>query len=166
MTTASQTAPQATVVVTRTYKAAPDELWSLWTSKEGFESWWGPQGFRVEVSAIDARDGGTLAYDMIADAPDAIAAMKQMGQPLSHKTKGRFSAYQPHTRLTLTHVIDFVPGQPPYETLIEVDFYPEGEATRMVVTIHPHLDPHWTKMSVMGFNSQITKLDERYGWAG
>ena len=107
--------------------------------------------------------GGVLAYDMIADSPEAIAAMQEMGQPLSHKTKGRFSAYWPYERLSLTHLIDFVPGQPHYETVIDVDFYPEGKMTRMVVTLHPHLDPEWTKMSAEGFGSQLTKLDQRYG---
>ena len=29
--------------------AAIEDLWDLWTTKEGFESWWGPQGFRVAV---------------------------------------------------------------------------------------------------------------------
>jgi uncharacterized protein YndB with AHSA1/START domain len=72
-------AVQAAVVVTRTYRAAPDELWALWTTKDGFESWWGPQGFRSEVSRIDAELGGVLAYDMIADSPEAIAAMREMG---------------------------------------------------------------------------------------
>ena len=33
----------------------------------------------------------------------------------------------------------------------------------MVVTIHPHRDPHWTRMAVEGFRSQITKLDNRFG---
>lgn len=162
----TEAAVQAAVVVTRTYKAAPQELWSLWATKEGFESWWGPQGFRVEVHELDARLDGALIYDMIADAPEAIAAMKQMGQPLSHNTKGRFSAFWPHERLSLTHIIDFVPGQAPYDALIDVDFFPEGDETRMVVTLHPHVDPHWTKMSVQGFGSQLTKLDARYGWAG
>jgi uncharacterized protein YndB with AHSA1/START domain len=162
----TDTAVQAAVVVTRTYKASAQELWSLWTTKDGFESWWGPQGFRSEVSQIDAQLGGLLAYDMIADAPDTIAAMKQMGMPLSHKTKGSFSKYQPHKSLSLTHIVDFVPGQAPYKTLIEVDFYEEGDETRMVVTLHPHVDPNWTKMSLQGFSSQLTKLDERYGRVG
>src|SRR5262249_2789651 len=30
-------------IVERTYRAHPKELWDLWTTKEGFESWWGPE---------------------------------------------------------------------------------------------------------------------------
>lgn len=158
-------APQAAVVVERTYRAPVEELWALWTTKAGFESWWGPEGFRVEVHAIEAREGGPLEYDMIADAPEAIAAMKAMGQPLSHGTRGVFAEFRPNARLRLVHVIDFVPDTPPYESVIEVDFTAAGDQARMVVTLHPHLDPHWTKMSVEGFASQLGKLDRRYRWA-
>ena len=153
---------QAAVVIERRYKAAPAELWALWTTKEGFESWWGPEGFRVEVHAMDARPGGKLDYDMIADAPEAIAAMKEMGQPVSNGTHGWFGIVEPHSKVTLLHMIDFVPGMEPYETKIEVDFYPDGDHTRMITTLHPHLDPHWTQMSVEGYSSQLTKLDKRY----
>ena len=111
-------APQAAVVVERTYRASVEELWALWTTKDGFESWWGPEGFRVEVHKLEARAGGALDYDMIADAPEAIAAMKNMGQPVSHGTHGTYGEFRPQDRLTLVHVIDFVPGSEPYETII------------------------------------------------
>ena len=159
-------APQAAVVIERAYRARIEDLWALWTTKAGFESWWGPEGFRVEVRLLEAREGGVLEYEMIADAPEAIAAMKSMGQPLSHGTRGTYAEFRPHERLTLVHVIDFVPGSEPYESLIEVAFSANGDHARMVVTLHPHLDPHWTKMSVEGFSSQLTKLDRRFDWAG
>jgi hypothetical protein len=50
----------------------------------------------------------------------------------------------------------------PYESRIDVDFYPSGDCVRMVVTLHPHVDPQWTRMSLQGFSSQLTKLDRRY----
>jgi uncharacterized protein YndB with AHSA1/START domain len=157
---------QAAVVFERTYRATAQELWALWTTRDGFESWWGPEGFRVEVHELEAREGGALVYDMIADAPEAIAAMKQMNQPVSHVTRGSYGVFRPHRALTLVHVIDFVPGQAPYESLIEVSFEARGDQARMVVTAHPHVDPHWTRMSVEGFTTQLAKLDRRYGWTG
>jgi uncharacterized protein YndB with AHSA1/START domain len=154
--------PQAKVVVERTYRARVEELWELWTTKAGFESWWGPEGFRVEVHRLEAREGGALEYDMIADSADAIAALKRLGSGLSHKTRGRFAELKPFERLTLVHVIDFIPGAEPYESTIEVDFHAAGDHARMVVTIHPHRDLHWTRMSTEGFRSQLTKLDRRF----
>ena len=150
------------VVVERTYKASVQEIWELWTTREGFESWWGPEGFRVEVHEMDARVGGALSYDMIADAPEAIAAMKEMGRPLSHPTRGTFSELSPHKRLVLTHVIDFLPGVKPYESTIAIELLPSGDNVRMVVTLSPMHNPEFTEMQEQGFTSQLTKLDKRF----
>lgn len=157
---------QAKVVVERTYRAHVEELWELWTTKAGFESWWGPEGFRVEVHALEPRVGGALQYDTIADAPDAIAATQRLGRPPSHATRGWFAEFKPYERLTITHVIDFIPGVASYEHTIEVEFRAAGDHATMVVTVHPHRDPHITRMSVEGFGSQLTKLDKRFGGAG
>lgn len=150
------------VVIERTYKARVEELWELWTTKDGFESWWGPQGFRVEVQALEAKLGGLLHYDMIADAPEVVEEMKKMGQPLSHKTRGTFSEFKPYQRLALTHVIDFLPGVKPYDSTMVLELFPSGSSVRMVVTLTPMHDAQFTGMQVEGFTSQLTKLDKRF----
>lgn len=160
-------AVQAAVVIERTYKARLEELWALWTTKEGFESWWGPDQFRVEVQRLEPWAGGALDYDMIADTPEAQATMRQMGQPISHGTHATYVDYRPSSYLRLVHIIDFVPGKAPYETTIEVNFTEAGDGeARMITTLHPHPDPTWSRMSVVGYTSQLGKLDRRYGWTG
>jgi uncharacterized protein YndB with AHSA1/START domain len=149
-------------VVERTYKAHPRELWDLWTTKEGFESWWGPEQFRAKVYTIEAREGGRLHYDMMAATPEMIESMKQMGRPSSHETRGHFAEFRPYERLTLVHVIDFLPGVKPYDSTIVVDFIPNGEFVRMVVTLHPMHDAEFSNMQLQGFTSQLTKLDKRF----
>jgi len=57
----------------RTHLSDTRELWRLWNTKEGFESWWGGEGSR------------------------------------------------PYQRLTLTPIIDFVPGVIRYESTVAVD---------------------------------------------
>ena len=161
----SAAAARTKVVVERTYRARVEELWELWTTKDGFESWWGPEGFRVDVHVMEARLGGELRYDMIADAPEMIAAMRQMGQPVSHGTRGRFTEMKPYERLALTHTIDFLPGVAPYDNTMTVEFFPSGANVRMVVTLDPMHDDEFTKMSATGFGSQLTKLDRRFGGA-
>jgi uncharacterized protein YndB with AHSA1/START domain len=153
------------IVFERTYRATVQELWELWTTKEGFESWWGPEGFRVEVHSIEPRANGKLHYDMIADAPEMVAAMKQMGRPTSTPAQARFAEFRPLERLVLTHVIDFVPGVEPYDSTILVEFFPSGEWVRMVATVSPMHDEAFTKMSVDGFTSQLAKLDKRFAQA-
>ena len=135
MSEKNQSTVEAKTVVERTYKATLQEVWELWTTKDGFESWWGPQGFRAEIHEIDARVGGALRYDMIADSPEMIAAMKEMGRPGSHPTTSRFAEVVPETRLVIRNVIDFLPGVAPYESDITVELAAIGDGVRMVVTL-------------------------------
>ncbi|MEQ1753892.1 MAG: SRPBCC domain-containing protein [Micropepsaceae bacterium] len=150
------------IVIERSYRANLKDVWSLWTTKDGFESWWGPQGFRADVHEIDPRVGGILRYDMVADTAEMIAAMKQMGEPASTAIRSRFSEVKAHSRLVLTSMIDFLPGVDPYESNIAVDFFAEGDHVRMRVALDPMHSDEFTKMSVAGFTSQLTKLDQRF----
>lgn len=153
--------------IERSYRADLADLWALWTTKEGFETWWGPEGFRADVRQIEARLGGALRYAMVADTPEAIAAMEQMGAPTSTDCVGRFSQFQPHERLALTQTIDFLPGVAAYESLIEVEFFPDSDGhVRMTVKLHHMHDEQTTKMQEHGFRSQLSKLDNRYGVPG
>jgi len=154
---------KAKVVIERTYRASLEDVWDLWTTKKGFESWWGPQGFRADVHELEARTGGTLRYDMVADSEEMIAAMKKVGRPPSHPTNARFTAVKPREHLFITNVIDFLPGVATYESHIEVDFSVDGDRVRMVVTLDAMHSDEFTKMQKEGFTSQLTKLDERFG---
>lgn len=156
---------QANIVIERTYRASLQDVWELWTTKDGFESWWGPQGFRVEVQELDAQVGGALRYEMIADSPEMIAAMKQMGQPTSHPTRSSFTELKPRERLVLTNIIDFLPGVAPYESHIAADFFATADRVRMVLTLDRLHDAEWTKQQLAGMTSQLTKLDTRFGQA-
>ncbi len=160
LATPSQARPPA--VIKRTYRATAEELWALWTTKDGFEAWWGPQDFRVDVHEIDARLGGMLRYDMVAATPEMIRAMAEMGQPSAHPVRARFAEFQPHARLRLASVIDFLPGVAPYESLIGVEFEALGDYTRMTVTLAPMHDEETTQMQLEGFTSQLSKLDARF----
>lgn len=154
--------PQAVIVIERTYRASIEDLWTLWTTKAGFEAWWAPDGCRVEVHTLEPRAGGAHEYDMIADAPDAIAAVQRLGLPVRNRTHGRFGEFRLHQRLTLVHMMDFIPGVEPYAHTIEVDFSAAGDRATMVVTVHPHFDPEWTKTAVDAFMSQLARLDKRF----
>jgi uncharacterized protein YndB with AHSA1/START domain len=161
MNTESVTQAKEKVVIERTYKASIQDIWDLWTTKDGFESWWGPVGFRADVHELDARVGGALRYDMVADTPETIAAMKEMGGP-SHKVGARFVELKPRQRLVIRNVMDFLPGVAAYEADICVDFIPAGDKVRMVVTLDALHSPEFSKMQKEGFTSQLTKLDKRF----
>jgi uncharacterized protein YndB with AHSA1/START domain len=152
-------AAQAAIKFDRRYEdAAVEDLWSLWTTKEGFESWWGPKGFRVEVHKLELCEGGKLVYDMIAAAPEEIAAMKKLNMPLSQIARATFARIEPLKHLELTHLIDFAPGVKPYEQRISVDFSSAGGGAAMLINVEPHQTPEWTRMAAMGMESQLTKV--------
>jgi uncharacterized protein YndB with AHSA1/START domain len=158
-----QATERAKVIIERSYRAELSDIWELWTTKEGFESWWGPQGFRVEVSEMDARVGGALRYEMIAATAEMVHAMKKMGQGPSHAVSSSFSELVPLKRLVLTSIIDFLPGVDADESQIIVEFSAEAGLSKMVVHLDTVHSEEMTKMQKEGFESQLTKLDERYG---
>ena len=87
------------LTVERTFRASIDEVWELWTTKEGIESWWGPDGFSVAVRDLDLRPGGELSYAMSATGPDQIEFMAQAGMPLMTEHKLTYREVDPPTRV-------------------------------------------------------------------
>ena len=76
----------------RTFQASIDEVWELWTTKEGIESWWGPEGFSVTVRDLDLRPGGELHYAMTATGTEQVEYMVKAGMQIS--TEHRLTAPQ------------------------------------------------------------------------
>ena len=44
-----------TIRFERVYDASIEDVWALWTTKEGLEEWFAPEGMRFEVSALELR---------------------------------------------------------------------------------------------------------------
>lgn len=143
----------------RTYRATPEEVWDLWTTKAGIESWWGPGGFSVTVHAIDLRPGGELRYAMTATDPPQVAFMKAHGMPTTTEARLRFTEVVPLQRLVYLHVADFIPGVEPYDVEHVVELTQEGDRVRMRLTIEAMHDEEWTQRAVMGWQSEVAKLD-------
>jgi uncharacterized protein YndB with AHSA1/START domain len=144
----------------RTYDASVEDLWDLWTTKDGIESWWGPDGFRVDVIEIDVRPRGQLYYAMTATGEAQIAFMKQANMPLSTKTRITYTDVARHRRLAYVNHVDFVPGKEPYESPMSVDFEPAPNGVRLVLTLDPMHDEVWTGRMVQGWESEFGKLEK------
>ena len=153
---------RSSIVIERTFRTRVEELWALWTTKDGFESWWGGEGSRVEVHSIEAREGGILHYQMIAVVPEDMATRDKLGLAPSSSVRARFKEFNPYRRLVLAHIVDFVPGATPYESTIEVDFYSAGDLVRMLTTIEPMHNEEFTQTSIRVFMSQLKLLDARF----
>jgi uncharacterized protein YndB with AHSA1/START domain len=155
---ASPSAPNRRITIERTYKAAIKDVWDLWTTKNGFESWWGPDGFKAKVLKLDLRPNGELVYAMTAVAPAQIEFMKRAGMPLSVEARITYTEVVPRKRLAYTNLADFIPGVEPYNVATVVEFHLDGASVRMVLTIDAMHSEEWTQRSVMGWESQLGKL--------
>jgi uncharacterized protein YndB with AHSA1/START domain len=148
-----------TITMERTFCATLEEVWSLWTTKEGIESWWGPEGFTVTVRRLDLRVGGTLDYTMTATAPDQVAFMQRANMPLATQSTLTYTAVEPPLRLCYEMEADFIPGVPSYPMATMVTFAAEDGGVRMTLTFDAMHDDEWTQRSVMGHESELDRLE-------
>lgn len=158
MTTAP-VAARAQFSIERTYAASIDEVWTLWTTKSGIESWWGPEGFDVTVASIDLRPGGELVYLMTAVATEQVAFMKRAGMPLTSECKVTYTEVSPPSRLAYKTLADFVPGIAPYEIATVLELKATTDGVRLTITFDAMHDDIWTERARAGHESQMRKLD-------
>ena len=144
--------------IERTYPTSAEEVWRLWTTSDGIESWWAPDGFSCRVQKIDVRLGGELVYALTATAPEQVEFMKSAGLPLSNEARKTFTELKPPTRLAYQSLVDFVPGVDPYQELTVVDLTPSGDSVRVVMTMEPMHDEEWTQRLVMGRENELANL--------
>ena len=149
------------VVIERTFKARLDEVWELWTTSDGIESWWGPEGFAVKVHRLELRPGGELTYAMTAMALEQMEFLKKAGMPLTQEAHVSYTEVVRPRRLAFTQLADFIPNVKPYEVAmtVELDAVPEG--VRMILTLDAMHDEQWTRLAVMGWESELDKLAKR-----
>jgi uncharacterized protein YndB with AHSA1/START domain len=152
--------PKRRITIERTYQADLNDVWELWTTKEGIEAWWGPDGFTTKVHKLDLRAGGELRYAMTATGPAQIEFMKSAGMPLTTECRITYTEVVARKRLAYTHLADFIPGVEPYDVATLVEFHLIGKAVRMVLTFDPMHDEEWTERAVMGHESQLGKLEK------
>ena len=142
----------------RTFEASLDEVWEMWTTKEGIESWWGPEGFSVAVSDLDLRPGGDLVYAMSATAPEQMEYMVKAGMPLTTEHRLTFTEIDPPRRLAYRDIVDFIPDVQHYEVQTVVELQEVAEGTRMVLTFDAMHDDRWTQLARMGRESELDRL--------
>jgi uncharacterized protein YndB with AHSA1/START domain len=156
---ASQIQPaRRRVSIERTLGGTVEDVWELWTTKAGIESWWGPDGFVVKVRRLDVRLGGELLYAMSATAPEQIEFLKKAGMALTTESLVTYTDVVPLKRLAFTQMADFIPGVTPYEVATAVELKPVPQGVRLVLTLDAMHDEYWTKMAVMGWENELDKL--------
>jgi uncharacterized protein YndB with AHSA1/START domain len=139
-------------------KATLDDVWALWTTKSGIESWWGPEGFSTTVDSIDLRVGGKLHYTMTATGPGQVEFMKKAGMPLSTAVSITYTQVVLNERLSFESLADFIPGTAPYNVGTTVELEARGSGVVMRVLLDVMHDQTWTERALAGWESQLGKL--------
>jgi uncharacterized protein YndB with AHSA1/START domain len=147
-----------TETIERTVAALRSRVWELWTTPEGISQWWAPEGFRTDVTRLDLRPGGELAYTMTAVAPEQVAFMEQHGMPVATESRKYFTEVQAPGRLAYRSVIDFVPDRQPYEQLTEVELHAVEGGTRVTMRVEPLHDEVWTQRLIAGRTNELDNL--------
>jgi uncharacterized protein YndB with AHSA1/START domain len=146
------------IILNKRYQGSLEEIWELWTTREGVESWWGPEGFHVEVTHINAVPGGRMNYVMIAVATPIVQYLQKEGLSATTEHELHFLEVIPHSRIQFDSRIDFVPGIIPYTTITTVEFYGGGDFVDLTLTLQKMHDALWTQRAVDGWTSQLGKL--------
>jgi len=149
-------------VLERTVTASIDDVWALWTTKDGLESWWGPEGFAIRVDHLDVREGGELRYAMIAVDPEMVAFMRRSNMPVETPSRIVYREVAALRRIACTHDVDFVPSVAAYQVETTVDFAVIGATVQMTVRCDAMHDEAWTARAQKGWEQQLGKLARRF----
>ena len=154
---------QKTFTVERMLKASPEKVWQMWTTREGLERWWGPEGFSVQVLHIDVRVGGHFELIMKTEVREIVAMLKEGGMNASHRLRGDYTIIEPNRQLAYTNAVDFIPGVTSYKVTTSVELTALAGGTRIAVTNDVMHDAMWTERARMGWEQEIGKLEKALG---
>jgi uncharacterized protein YndB with AHSA1/START domain len=138
--------------IMRAFNAAPEKVWTMWTTKDGLMKWWAPSakemGFDFTVKQLDVRVGGEFAFGMKNAEHDLVnhGTYRVVDRPRHLAWTWRFDIY-------------LVPGEKPYDVPIEITLTPTPMGgTQMVFKQGPLAKREHTLGSREGVLQNIEKL--------
>lgn len=149
--------PPGGFTIVREFKAAPEKVWQMWTTKEGLQKWWGAgakeMGYEFTVKELDVKPGGKYAF-----------GMKGNGHDLTNG--GTYRLVDPPSELAWTWHFDIFlgPDEKPYDVpmLLNLERLANG-GTRMRFTQGPLATPEHTQGSKQGVELNFKHLTAALG---
>lgn len=130
------------LVLRRSFDAPPELIFRLWAEPEHRVRWWGPSGRGASRCEVDFRVGGAWRVTM------------KSASGHEHPVHGVFTEIEEPHRLCFTYIND-ADG---HEMLVEMDFEPEGEGTRMTFRQTPFLNARERSGHGYGWTSTLSIL--------
>jgi uncharacterized protein YndB with AHSA1/START domain len=150
--------PKPKITLMWTYRGSIEEVWDLWTTKEGLESWWGPEEFFTRVRRLDLRPGGDFEYATTATDLSQVEALNAAGRPITRIGRITFLEVVPQKRLVYRTSIDYIPDVPPYDVTALIEFSTVEPGVRMVATQDAMHNSEWTQKSAIDMDRQFNRL--------
>jgi len=144
----------ASKIIERAWRAPMATVWTLWTTADGFASWYGPPGFDVEVRAFEAKADGPLHYTMRAVSPAMVSRMEQSGQPIVRSVDATFTEVEPMT------VVAFAEPFGPKSMHTRARFEVRDDQVHLTLEIEAPTED-WVRGAAMGWEGALSKLGLR-----
>lgn len=142
--------------IERTFKAKPEKVWHMWTTKAGIEAWWVPSaramGYDMRVLAMDVRVGGKYAFEM-KNAEHTLV------------NQGVYVEVKPHTRLAYVWHFDIFlgPDEKAYDVPITIELQAVPGGTKMTFIQGPLATAEHTEGSRQGVLQNLGHLAKALG---
>ena len=134
------------LVITRTFDAPAEVVFSMWSDPEHFKNWMGPETFDCPVVEMDFRVGGRYRAMIRSDAH---------GQ---NWFGGIYKEIEPYTRLVFTFVWDSGGPSDGVETVITILFRETDGRTEQIFRQAGILDVERRDSQLGGWSSAFNKL--------
>ena len=143
MSTATAVKPSLTI--RRRFKAAPARVYAAWTEPAQIARWFGPGKVEVVDAVFETRAGGV--FKIHARSPDT-------GD--DHHVSGVVKEAKPNEKVVYTWAWQSTPER---QSLVTVDFKPDGDGTLLVLTHEQFFDEGARDRHNGGWNAALDKLE-------
>jgi uncharacterized protein YndB with AHSA1/START domain len=131
------------LIITRRLPAPPDRCFRAWTDPQALKQWFGPGPIEVLHAESDPRVGGS--YRIQARSPDGE----------QHDVSGVFQEVVTNRKLVFTWAWRSMPER---QSLVTVEFAPEGSATMLTLTHAQFADEGTRDRHHHGWSGSLDKL--------
>jgi uncharacterized protein YndB with AHSA1/START domain len=140
---AAVTSRKPSLTITRKLPAPPDRCFRAWTDPEALKHWFGPDKIEVLLAETDPRVGGR--YRIVMRSPGGE----------EHDVSGEFREVVTNRKLVFTWAWRSTPER---QSLVTVEFAPEGAATAMTLTHEQFADEAARDRHHHGWTGSLEKL--------
>lgn len=133
------------ISIERTFKATPQKVWEMWTTKEGIEKWSAPHPWVAKVKHLDVRPGG-LYESTFTDGKQSI------------RNHGTYTEVVFAKRLAWTDVFDMLPDVPPYNLYGVMEMQLVDGGTKVTFNCSALHSEEWTRMATEGWTVTFGQL--------